>query len=81
MSAEWEMPDLHADLPDILRLVAELATVRAMGPLEEVRLLLKWAETGYNNRYGAVPLDKRIELAQAWIDLARITHVPDKTED
>lgn len=41
---------------------------------EEARLLLKWAEKGYDQRYGSVPLDKRIELAQAWIDLARITH-------
>jgi hypothetical protein len=31
MSAIDEMPDLQADLPDVLRLVAELATVPAMG--------------------------------------------------
>lgn len=45
---------------------------------EEARLLLKWAETGYNRKYGSVPLDTRITLAQAWIDLARITNGTDQ---
>jgi len=48
---------------------------------EEARLLLKWAETGYNEKYGRVPLDARVTLAQAWIDLARITNNNNTTEE
>lgn len=34
------------------------------------RLLCR-AEEGYRNKYGSVPLQTRINLARAWIDLAR----------
>jgi hypothetical protein len=47
---------------------------------EEARLLLKWAEKGYNHKYGSVPIDTRITLAQAWIDLARITNSAEEGE-
>ncbi|QOC24408.1 hypothetical protein IC744_14075 [Microbacterium hominis] len=33
---------------------------------------LRAAESGYIRTYGDVPLDKRIELAKGWIDLARL---------
>lgn len=33
---------------------------------------LRFAEKGYKTKYGSVPLETRITLARAWIDLARI---------
>lgn len=45
---------------------------KKMTAAEEAASWLRFAETGYKSKYGAVPLDTRIELAKAWIDLARI---------
>jgi hypothetical protein len=39
---------------------------------EEAASFLRHAEYGYKRTYGSVPIDKRIELANAWINLARI---------
>lgn len=43
-----------------------------MTAAQEAASWLRFAETGYKAKYGSVPLDTRIELAKAWIDLARI---------
>lgn len=40
--------------------------------VREAATMLRWAETGYNHKYGSVPLDTRIELARAWIELAKV---------
>ena len=45
---------------------------KPMSSAEEAASLLRFAEAGYKRVYGSVPLDKRIELANAWIELARI---------
>jgi hypothetical protein len=39
---------------------------------QEAASWLRYAESGYKQKYGSVPLDTRIDLARAWIDLARI---------
>lgn len=39
---------------------------------QEAASWLRFAEAGYKRTYGAVPLDARMELARAWIDLARV---------
>lgn len=44
----------------------------ALPDAEEARSWLRFAEKGYKTKYGSVPLDTRVELARAWIDLARI---------
>lgn len=43
-----------------------------MSAAEEAASWLRFAESGYRKTYGSVPLDKRIDIAKAWIDLARI---------
>jgi hypothetical protein len=39
---------------------------------EEAASWLRYAEAGYKKTYGSVPLVQRLEIARAWIDLARI---------
>jgi hypothetical protein len=43
-----------------------------MTAAEQAASWLQSAEAGYKRTYGSVPLDKRLEIARAWIDLARI---------
>lgn len=38
----------------------------------EAETWLKWAKRGYDSQYGTTPLDTRIEIGKAWIELARI---------
>ena len=45
---------------------------KQMTAVEEAASWLRFAEQGYKKKFGSVPLDTRIELAKAWIDLARI---------
>ena len=52
---------------------------KPMSSAEEAASWLRFAEAGYKRVYGSVPLDKRIELANAWIDLARIEAGQDHT--
>lgn len=44
---------------------------------EEAATMLRWAEKGYNRKYGSVPLETRVTLAQAWTDLARVIEPED----
>lgn len=43
-----------------------------MTAADEAARLLHSAEDGYARTYGTTPLNNRVELAKAWIDLARI---------
>jgi hypothetical protein len=45
---------------------------KSMTAAQEAASWLRFAESGYKSKYGSVPLDTRIDLARAWIDLARI---------
>lgn len=38
----------------------------------EAKTWLKWAEKGYSSKYGSCPLETRIVIGRAWIELARI---------
>lgn len=38
----------------------------------EAETWLRWAESGYNAEYGKAPLEVRLEIGRAWIELARI---------
>jgi hypothetical protein len=48
---------------------------------DEAASWLKFAEQGYQRKYGSVPLDTRMDLARAWIDLARIEADNKKEKD
>ena len=43
-----------------------------MTAAEQAASWLQFAEAGYKRTYGSVPLEKRLEIARAWIELARI---------
>ena len=45
---------------------------KKMPAASEAETWLKWAEKGYNSKYGSTPLETRIEIGRAWIELARI---------
>ena len=38
----------------------------------EAETWLKWAKSGYDNKYGTTPLETRLTIGRAWIELARI---------
>jgi hypothetical protein len=52
-----------------------------MTAAEEAASWLRFAEKGYRAKYGSVPLETRINLARAWIDLARIEAGNDNKEN
>lgn len=43
-----------------------------MPAASEAETWLKWAETGYKTKYGSTPLETRVVIGRAWIELARI---------
>lgn len=43
-----------------------------MPAAREAETWFKWAESGYKAQYGSTPLETRIEIGRAWIELARI---------
>jgi hypothetical protein len=45
---------------------------KELSAAEEAASWLRYAESGYKQKYGSVPLDTRVDLARAWIELARI---------
>lgn len=38
----------------------------------EAETWLNWAKAGYDRKYGSTPLETRIDIGRAWIELARI---------
>lgn len=52
-----------------------------MSAADEAARLLRSAESGYARKYGTAPLETRIDLARAWIDLARIEAQTETTEE
>lgn len=45
---------------------------KKMPAAAEAETWLEWAKAGYDRKYGSTPLETRIDIGRAWIELARI---------